>query len=1213
MTPIQTQKLLAGCKSWRDIRTKISRLPKKKKQAAFTNLVRFRLLILAEFCSQLVKIWHQPEAPIRIRKKIRGVKPESLLAETHNGKVWVIDCHYTHKKELSQAEISKLTSKPQGADFHLLCVNADHSEEEMPKHFGFLGLETWENTSREEIQIMRGITPNKTWRPPASKRQPLQIEATRKTVAYFKNPKRSRGKITLPCGSGKSLIGYWAHLDLKSQRTLITLPSLALLKQTLQVWLKENMAHRKAARWACVCGDNSVSKIDRTGMAAQDLGIPCLTDLETIQTWLGESAGSKKPIIVFSTYQSAKVLATACRNAHFKFELAIHDEAHKTAGREGKHFAHTIHNKNLRARRRIFMTATERQYNGELEEVLSMDDPKTYGGTIHSIPFKEAVSRNIICDQRILSIAVTKSEIRELIEANAILLPDNDEWEQEVKARHFAALIAFHKACKKYPIHHTVSFHNSIRDANRFQEQNQTYCKIMGRQISCLHISGQTPAGARAHTLREFERKKNALITNARCLIEGVDIPNIDAVIFVEGRKSTVDVVQSAGRAMRKAPNKTYGYIILPVIIDDESPEKKHGFESVLWTLRSLAVSDDRIIEYFHNLNEKLLGEEDFPPWDENDIHIPIGFESFKDAITIREFRIGHWLPFEETRAYARSLKLQSLSQWENLAKARKLPYNVPAAPRIVYPDQWAGWLDFLGKPSRDWIPFKKARKIARELNIPNGEAWKTLARKGKLPAGLPTVPATVYAKKGWVDWADFLGGKCRMKNWIPFEEARKYARGLKLKRVAEWTALAKNKKLPQNIPATPVTVYQTEWTNWCDFLGNRPRRDFLPFQKARKVARSLKIKNRAEWMRRSKAGKIPENLPINPKRVYKEWKGWHDFLGNPKPKPAPKKTPKPPPKKRPEFVSFKRARKIAETKGIESKSQWIKLVRSKELNENLPIAPDAAYKGKGWVSWYEFLNKPKPDWLPFKEARKYARKLKLKSGEEWKRRANEKKLPENLPTYPQRIYKNKGWGGWSDFLGLPEKTRNWLTFSQARKYARSLKLKSGDEWKRLAKARKLPQNVPLGPQNHYKEEWTNWYDFLGRPGNEWVPFEEARKIGRSLRITNKEDWQRFLKNELPGKKRGNVPLPTSPRTAYPNKWKGWGDFLGNETIRYNTPYKVARAFARGLRLKNVGQWKQYTTGKMKNKPKRPAHIPKDPPSVFKNKGWKGWRDFLGI
>ena len=310
-----------------------------------------------------------------------------------------------------------------------------------------------------------------------------------------------------------------------------------MVRQSLADWTREFLAHNVLPDWLCVCSDESVGNLERDEFVGEvyDLGLPTYTDTNEIAALL--RARSNGPRIVFTTYQSSDKLAAAARRARFKFDLAILDEAHRTVGVHSKRFATLLRDKKINIRRRVFMTATERVFRGDRNDVLSMDSENDYGKRFFHLSFKEAIKQRIITDYKVLTMTVSDRRIRELIDENRILnLNSRDLYEAE--AQSIAAGIALKRVYRKQKINHAISFHQSIRAADRFREQQDALNRLrtIGPKTTNLHISSKKTAGQRSDLLREFVDHKCALMTNARCLTEGVDVPATDCVMFAEAK-----------------------------------------------------------------------------------------------------------------------------------------------------------------------------------------------------------------------------------------------------------------------------------------------------------------------------------------------------------------------------------------------------------------------------------------------------------------------------------------------------------------------------------------------------------------------------------------------------------------------------------------------------------------------------------------------------
>jgi predicted helicase len=204
-------------------------------------------------------------------------------------------------------------------------------------------------------------------------------------------------------------------------------------------------------------------------------------------------------------------LAAAAQKACINFDLAILDEAHKTVGVHSKTFATLLSDKKIQIQRRVFMTATERVFRGDRSDVLSMDNEKDYGARFFQLSFKEAIKQRIITDYKILTITVSDGHVRKLIDENRILNLNSRDLD-ETEAQAIAAGIALKRTYKRHSVKHAISFHRSIRGADRFREQQDALNRMgsLGPKTTNLHISSKKTAGQRSDLLREFVVHKGA-------------------------------------------------------------------------------------------------------------------------------------------------------------------------------------------------------------------------------------------------------------------------------------------------------------------------------------------------------------------------------------------------------------------------------------------------------------------------------------------------------------------------------------------------------------------------------------------------------------------------------------------------------------------------------------------------------------------------------
>jgi hypothetical protein len=343
--------------------------------------------------------------------------------------------------------------------------------------------------------------------------------------------------------------------------------------------------------------------------------------------------------------------------------------------------------------------------------------------------------------------------------------------------------------------------------------------------------------------------------------------------------------------------------------------------------------------------------------------------------------RLRTYRPFRQARAYARSLGLTSKSEWLAFVRGDRpdkgtLPTDIPRHPNLRYAKSgWTSWGDFLGtgkvsKEMKAFRPFRQARAYARSLGLTGRAEWYAFALgdrpdKGTLPADIPVRPDQTYAKAGWTSWGDFLGtGNVarHIMTYRPFQEARAYARSLGLGSRAEWNAFCrarsgKQRALRPDIPAAPHAVYANHgWLGYGDWLGTgrvRPSKDqYRSYEEACTFVHALGIRTQGEWRAYCRGelgglGPRPRDIPSAPSQVYRGhgWVSWGHFLGTNVVANVNRI-----------FRSFAAARAFVRKQGLRSNAEWRAWCGTGNRPADIPASPDAVYRGRGWVSWRDFL-----------------------------------------------------------------------------------------------------------------------------------------------------------------------------------------------------------------------------------------------------------------
>lgn len=442
--------------------------------------------------------------------------------------------------------------------------------------------------------------------------------------------KYDRGKLIAACGTGKTLTSLWITEEMKNKTVLFLAPSLALIKQTLESWSDQAVL---PFNYLCVCSDKSVSgNLDNGDISTSELNIPVTTDLFEIVKFTKKKTSINK--YIFSTYQSLEVLAESMRFANnFKFDLIIFDEAHRTAGaKESQLFVFALTNQSICAKKRLFMTATERLINPRLQKaakvvgkpIFSMDDETIYGKTFHKYNFGDAISDNIISDYEIIVAGIQQSDYYKWIKDNKDIEASLNSNIEYSNAQILFSQLILAKAIKEYPISKIISFHSSVNNAKLFtgtiantfplQSVIQKFNKnISNDNLFISHVNGSMSTGDRKEILDIFEDTEFSLISNARCLTEGVDVPIIDSVYFVDNKNSLIDIVQACGRALRKTDSTSLkkAFFLIPILIPDKIKDSDilnlDAFETVFNVIQSLRDQDNRLAEWINELNKNAV------------------------------------------------------------------------------------------------------------------------------------------------------------------------------------------------------------------------------------------------------------------------------------------------------------------------------------------------------------------------------------------------------------------------------------------------------------------------------------------------------------------------------------------------------------------------------------------------------------------------------
>ncbi|GAA8927294.1 DEAD/DEAH box helicase family protein [Helicobacter pylori] len=495
------------------------------------------------------------------------------------------------------------------------------------------------------------------------KPRPHQTEAIEETKKYFSDPKNTRGKLIMACGTGKTYTSLKIMEALDPKITLFLAPSIALLSQTFREYAQEKSEPFYAS---IVCSDDKVGKGKKSknddnsdDINFSELPLKPSTRLEDILSVHEKAQKENKRFIIFSTYQSALRIKEAQEVGLGGIDLIICDEAHRTVGamyssneRDDKNAFTLCHSdEHIKAKKRLYMTATPKVYSEsskakakESDNVIySMDDEEIFGGEIYTLNFERAIALDLLTDYKVIILAVRKENLSGVtnsvnkkisqLEAKGTKLDKkliNNEFVCKIIGTHKGLakqdIIALDDENKEdndlqnkkdaTPSQRAINFCKSIDTSKRIKDSFETIMECYDEelkkksfknlQISIDHIDGTMNCKVRLEKLEELnEFKPNTckVLSNARCLSEGVDVPALDSIVFFDGKSAMVDIIQAVGRVMRKAKRKQRGYIILPIALEESEIQNldeavnNTNFKNIWKVLKALRSHDPSLVD----------------------------------------------------------------------------------------------------------------------------------------------------------------------------------------------------------------------------------------------------------------------------------------------------------------------------------------------------------------------------------------------------------------------------------------------------------------------------------------------------------------------------------------------------------------------------------------------------------------------------------------
>ncbi len=654
------------------IKEKLQAIPNLRHKGSLFEKLSKRFLLEHDSANEYESIDLWSDFKLRGNKGDRGI---DMVITTASKEYIAVQCKF-HQDSVSLNDISTFLSQLQAgvgevrfkkgiiiSNSHL--TRAALEEIEQIRSTG-MGIDIDEITEEDFIYSQidwEKFDPTKTEDeiPLCDKKKPRshQTEAINATKEYFSSPKNTRGKLIMACGTGKTYTSLKIMEALDPKITLFLAPSIALLSQTFREYAQEKSEPFYAS---IVCSDDKVGKSkneDNDDIKFSELPLKPSTRLEDILSVYEKAQKENKRFIIFSTYQSALRIKEAQEAGLNGIDLIICDEAHRTVGamyssneRDDKNAFTLCHSdKNIKAKKRLYMTATPKVYSEsskakakESDNVIySMDDADTFGEEIYTLNFSKAIALDLLTDYKVIILAVRKENLSGV--TNSVnkkisqLKAKGTKLDKKLINNEFVCkIIGTHKGLAKQdlivldeenkedhnlqnqydtaPSQRAINFCKSINTSKNIKDSFETIMECYDEElkkksfknlkISIDHIDGTMNCKDRLEKLEElnkFQPNTCKVLSNARCLSEGVDVPALDSIVFFDGKSAMVDIIQAVGRVMRKAKRKKRGYIILPIALEEseiknlDEAVNNTNFKNIWKVIKALRSHDPSLVD----------------------------------------------------------------------------------------------------------------------------------------------------------------------------------------------------------------------------------------------------------------------------------------------------------------------------------------------------------------------------------------------------------------------------------------------------------------------------------------------------------------------------------------------------------------------------------------------------------------------------------------
>ena len=593
---------LTNSNNWQSLKQVIQNHPSSGK--VFEAFCKYYFIYEPTVKDDYKNVWYFEEIPKDIRQRLNFTTIDhgvDLLLENIDNQFIAIQCKFRSDESLklswSKDKIANLFASAAKTDGFIVFTNATDIDgvSKLQENFSLCSIShllTIEESTFEAIKLhLEGKTVSKIIK---YKPQGHQKDAIASCIEFFEI--ETRGQLIMPCGSGKTVTSLWIKEQLNPKNTLVVVPSLALLRQIKENWARQK---NKIYHYLCVCSETDIDKneeneTDTFVTHTHEIVGRVTTDSQVILKFLQNDYEK----VIFSTYQSLPQIEEAIQNTTFQFDFVLCDEAHKTASLTQGLFSIIHDNQRIPARKRLYMTATPRvvsdnikkKLNEELKYAYDMSNPEIFGYEFYRMTFKQAIEKGILIDYKIITVGITDEQIADYIKERRFA--SNKHTVEDIANNY-----ALETVMQRYGATHAITFHSRVKYAFEFSERH----KILFNNIDSFHVSGTQSTNYRNALMNTFRNSSKAVISNARCLTEGIDVPAIDLVYFCDPKNSKVDIVQATGRALRqdRKKDKKLGYIVIPIYHTQRSEIEKaisnSNFKNLISVVRALCDQDERL------------------------------------------------------------------------------------------------------------------------------------------------------------------------------------------------------------------------------------------------------------------------------------------------------------------------------------------------------------------------------------------------------------------------------------------------------------------------------------------------------------------------------------------------------------------------------------------------------------------------------------------